>query len=244
MNARWLMTLTLLLTPLPSLAAPEINVGALYDYLEGGKSTLLKRVRNGGDTTAFVKISLAELVYDGNSAPREVDQDSLMLAERGVVASPARLIVPAKGMQAVRLLYRGERERERYFRVRFVPVLPETQDGFGVSAAEAEEYREGLTAGVNLLAGYGSLLFIRPLEPRYGTAIDEQPDQLKISNDGNTTVILDRFRHCSVDGRQCETMTKHHLLPGHVRRFPREAGWAYQFDLLEGDSRRELTIGG
>ena len=52
MNILRLLALVLLALPLAASAAPELNVGALYDYLDGGKSTLLKRVRNGGDTTA------------------------------------------------------------------------------------------------------------------------------------------------------------------------------------------------
>lgn len=243
MFARWMIA-TLLLLPFNALAAPEINVGALYDYLDGGKSTLLKRVRNGGDTTAFVKVSVAELVYDRDGTPREIDQESLPMAERGVVASPARLIVPANGMQTVRLLYRGGRDSERYFRLRFVPVLPEAQDGFNLSEAEAEQYRDGLKAGVNLLAGYGTLLFVRPDQVRYDTPIDDQPARLSVGNNGNATVILDRFRHCSRDGQRCDTTTKHHLLPGRVREFPRQEGWTYEFELIEGRDRRELAIGG
>jgi len=243
MTARWLFAVLLCL-PSIALAAPEINVGALYDYLGAGKSTLLKRVRNGGDTTAFVKVSVAELVYDGQGAPREIDQDSLPMAERGLVASPARLIVPAKGMQAVRLLYRGDRQAERYFRLRFVPVLPETQDGFNLTEAQAEEYREGLKAGVNLLAGYGTLLFVRPNDVRFDTPVDEQPARFSVRNSGNSTVILDHVRHCSNDGQHCDATTKYHLLPGRDRVFPRQAGRTYQFELIEGDRRRELAIGG
>lgn len=243
MKLRWFLSVLLWL-PCAAVAAPEINVGALYDYLDAGKSTLLKRVRNGGDTTAFVKVSVAELVYDSDGKSREIDQDSLPIGERGVVASPARLIVPAKGMQAVRLLYRGGREGERYFRVRFVPVLPETQDDFNLTEAEAEQYRDSLKAGVNLLAGYGTLLFVRPAGMRFDTPIDEQPARLAVRNTGNATIILDHFRHCSNDGTQCDTTTKHHLLPGRDRVFPRQAGWSYQFQLIEGDRRRELAFGG
>jgi hypothetical protein len=35
-----------------ALAGPQINVGVVYDYLGGDKSTYLKRVFNGGDSTA------------------------------------------------------------------------------------------------------------------------------------------------------------------------------------------------
>lgn len=90
--------------PCLAQAGPELNVGGLYDYLEEGKSTLLKRVRNGGDSTAFVKVSVVELVYDGSGPPREVALEGLALEQRGLVVSPARLIVPSRGMQAVRLL--------------------------------------------------------------------------------------------------------------------------------------------
>ena len=42
-------------------AGPQINVGTVYDYLDGDKSTYLKRVFNSGDSTAFVKVNVLEL---------------------------------------------------------------------------------------------------------------------------------------------------------------------------------------
>lgn len=117
-----------LLLPGFAKAGPQLDVGALYDYLEPGKGTYAKRIYNRGDSTAFVKVSVLELVYDGEGEPREVDVDELPFDQRSVVASPARMIIPARGMQAVRLLYRGERAQERYYRLRFVPVLPEQDD--------------------------------------------------------------------------------------------------------------------
>ncbi|MCG8295002.1 molecular chaperone [Pseudomonas entomophila] len=239
-----LIALALLAMPLGLNAAPELNVGALYDYLDGGRSTLLKRVRNGGDTTAFVKITVAELVYDADGNAREVDTDGLPLEQRGLVASPARLIVPAQGMQAVRLLYRGPREQERYFRLRFVPVLPEAGDGFAVDAQEAERYRDSLKAGVNLLAGYGSLLFVRPAQARYETPIQRRAGQLEVTNQGNATVVLDHFRQCRTAGEACEQATKHHLLPGRSRQFTGDADKVHQFELHEGGRKQHKVVEG
>ena len=79
MNIHRLLALACLVTPLAAIGAPELNVGALYDYLDSGKSTLLKRVRNGGDTTAFVKVSVAELVYDTDGNARAVSYTHLTL---------------------------------------------------------------------------------------------------------------------------------------------------------------------
>ncbi|MNS36038.1 hypothetical protein D3C72_682210 [compost metagenome] len=236
--------LALALLPCMAHAAPELNVGGLYDYLEEGKSTLLKRVRNGGDSTAFVKVSVVELVYDGSAAPREVPLDGLALEQRGLVVSPARLIVPARGMQAVRLLYRGERDKERYYRLRFIPVLPELGDGFAVSEAEAEQYRDSLKAGVNLLAGYGTLLFVRPDQTRYETPIRRQGGALTVTNQGNATVVLDHFRQCQAQDQVCEPATKHHLLPGRTRKFEGQAAKVHQFELQEGTERKGMVLEG
>lgn len=239
-----LILLTLLLTPMASRAAPELNVGALYDYLDSGKSTLLKRVRNSGDTTAFVKISVAELVYDANGESHEIDTDGLPLEQRGLVASPARLIVPAQGMQAVRLLYRGSRDKERYFRLRFVPVLPESGDGFAVNEQEAQQYRDSLKVGVSLLAGYGSILFVRPAETRFQTPVQRQRGQLTVANEGNATVVLDHFRQCQTAGQSCEPATKHHLLPGRSRQFDGQVGKVHQFELHEGSVSKQWVVEG
>ena len=112
--------------------------------MDGDKSTYLKRVFNGGDSTAFVKVNILEILYDADGKSREVPLKSSAdgAARDGLMASPARLIVPANGMQGTRLLYMGERDRERYFRVRFVPVVPEKEDEFAVSGEEREEYRK------------------------------------------------------------------------------------------------------
>lgn len=232
------------LVPLPVLAAPELNIGGLYDYIDAGRSTLLKRVRNGGDTTAFVKISAAELVYDKDGKAREIDLESLPLEQRGLVVSPARLIVPARGLQSVRLLYRGERGRERYFRVRFIPVLPEVNDGFAVDESQAEAYRDSLKAGVNLLAGYGSLLFVRPADSQYATTTQGQGGTLTVTNNGNSTVVLDHFRVCQGANGACEPSTKHHLLPGRTRQFEGQQGRLFQFELQEGAQRQQMSVQG
>lgn len=225
-------------------AAPQINVGGLYDYLDAGSSTQLKRVRNLGDNTAFVKVSVVELVYDGQGAPREVSHDSLPVGDRPLIASPARLIVPAGGMQAMRLLYRGERQQERYFRLRFVPVLPEHGDGFAISDEEAQRYEQELKAGVNILAGYGSLLFIRPQQTGYRTEINELDGQFRVSNQGSATVVLDHFNDCDTSGKQCAVATKHHIRPGLERQFARAPGRVYRFELIEGGERRRIEIKG
>jgi P pilus assembly chaperone PapD len=228
----------------PAQAAPELNVGGLYDYLEPGSSTLLKRVRNGGDSTAFVKVSVAELVYDAQGKPHEVRLDDVPQDKRDVIVSPTRLIVPARGMQAMRILYRGKRDKERYYRLRFMPVLPEQGDEFALSDREAKAYGDSLKAGVQLLTGYGTLLFVHPADVHYQTPARLEGGQLHVSNQGNATVVLDHFRQCDASGTHCDTATKHHLLPGRSREFPAQPGRLLRFELHEGKQRQDMTFNG
>jgi hypothetical protein len=228
-------------------AGPSINIGSVYDYLDGDKSTFLKRVYNGGDSTAFVKVNILEILYDADGKSREVPLMSNAdgTSRDGLMASPARLIVPASGMQGTRLLYMGERDKERYFRVRFVPVVPEKEDEFAVSIEEREEYKKTLSAGVTVLAGYGAVFFVRPKSTRYASVIENGPTDYRIRNNGNTVVVIDEFKDCSVKNEQdCQPTTKHHILAGRQFEFEKQAGREYRFTLVEGESSKKLDVKG
>lgn len=246
MTKRGLLIAMLGMLSLPVTAAPEISIGSLYDYLEPGKSSMLKRVRNNGTSTAFVKVSVSEVVYGTDGKPSERPSDVGTFSKKGgegMVASPARLIVPANGMQASRLLYRGSRDKERYFRVRFVPVLPEKQDDFAVSEQEREQYNNELSAGVNLLTGYGTFVIVRPAKEHYETRLTDGANQYTIANQGNATIVLDAFYNCTAGNKECSQPTVHHLLPGKTMVVNKEAGRSYRFELVEGKHKREVRFG-
>ncbi|MDQ0122541.1 hypothetical protein J2W17_001486 [Pseudomonas lini] len=228
-------------------AGPQINVGTVYDYLDADKSTYLKRVFNSGDSTAFVKVNVLEIVYDADGLPKEIPVETAAdgASRNGVMASPARLIVPAQGMQGTRLLYLGERDRERYFRVRFVPVVPEKEDEFAVSAEEREDYKKNLSAGVNVMTGFGTVFFVRPKDARFETAVNDTADRYELRNNGNTVVIVDEFKSCSLSNEaDCGATTKHHVMAGKTFGFDKEKGREYRFFLIEGDNKKVLKIAG
>jgi hypothetical protein len=226
-------------------AGPQINVGTVYDYLDGDKSTYLKRVFNSGDSTAFVKVNILEIVYDADGTPSEVPvkSDSGATSRDGLMASPARLIIPTKGMQGTRLLFMGERDTERYFRVRFIPVVPEKEDEFAVSSDEREDYKKNLSAGVNVMTGFGTVFFVRPNNSRYDSQIDNGASTYRIRNNGNTSVVVDEFRNCSIkQENECEPTTKHHIRAGKEFAFDKKPGREYRFNLVEGASKKALRI--
>lgn len=228
-------------------AGPNINIGTVYDYMDGDKSTFLKRVFNGGDSTAFVKVNILEILYaaDGTSQEVSVKVVDNGNSRDGLMASPARLIVPANAMQGTRLLFMGERDRERYFRVRFIPVVPEKEDEFAISIEEREEYKKQLSAGVTVLAGYGAVFFVRPKNSLFNSVIEDQAGNYRINNNGNTVVVIDEFRDCSAsDENECQPVTKSHILEGRSFSFEKQAGRQYSFNLIEGEKSKKINVKG
>ncbi|WP_419711846.1 molecular chaperone [Pseudomonas sp. NFX224] len=226
-------------------AGPQINVGTVYDYLDADKSTYLKRVFNSGDSTAFVKVNILEIVYDADGSHREIPVKTQTdgSGRDGLMASPARLIVPAKGMQGTRLLLLGNRDTERYFRVRFIPVVPEKEDEFAVSSEEREAYKDNLSAGVNVMTGFGTVFFVRPKNSRFESVVDDSAGVYRLRNNGNTVVLIDEFRNCSLKNEtECEPVTKHHVLAGKTFEFEKKPGREYRFNLVEGASKKTLRI--
>lgn len=235
-----------IITAQSQAAAPSINIGNLYDYMEGSQKTQLKRVYNGGDATAFVRVTVNEIVYDANNVATEIDAGEVMASTKAdtLIVSPARLIIPAQGVQSARLLFMGNRDKERYFRVRYVPVLPEAGDAFNVSEAEAQAYAETVSAGVNLLAGYGTIVFVHPEKSEFDTQVVQKDDSFTIINNGNTSIVLDFVTDCTPNGLECERPTKVHIRPGKQHLFDKKAGRLHKMELLEGDKSRKIEVKG
>ena len=239
----------LLLGSLTANAGPAINVGVVYDYLEGDRSSYLKRVFNGGTSTAFIKVNVLEILYNADGTSREVpvksltDEKGSTTSRDGLMASPARLIVPANGRQGTRLLYMGARDKERYFRVRFIPVIPEKSDDFAVTDEERNEYKESLAAGVNIMAGYGTVFFVRPQNTRFDTRIDDSASRYTLHNAGNSVVVLDEFRDCAKANKtECAPTTKHHILPGRTLAFEKKPDRQFSFQMVEGRDKKLMTV--
>ncbi|WP_421235974.1 hypothetical protein [Aeromonas sp. 601039] len=222
-------------------ASAEINIGTLYDYMNGQQSTYLKRVRNQGDSTAFIKVAIHEIIYDEMGKPSELAE--LTEGPRPLIASPSRMIIPANGMQATRLLYMGGRDKERYFRIRFIPVLPKQEDGFDLGANIDSESQQAVSAGVNILTGFGTIVFVMPKESLFDTQFIKEDSTTTVINKGNTTIVLDFFEECDSRGKNCSTPSKIHLLPNMSKQLVKKSNHLYQFSLIEGDKSRSIVIG-
>ena len=219
---------------------PQINVGVLFDYLQPTHSNLLKRIRNTGDATAYVRVEVTQMHFDADGKASETPVDTTALVRntpdaQGVIASPSRLIIAGNGQQATRLVYRGARDQERYYRLRFIPVAPTAED-FSLSEEQAREAAE-LTSAIRVFTGYGTIFFVAPENPHYDTLIEQQ----QVRNRGNATVVLDNLRQCERDRPDtCTPGIIAHVRPGNSYALQAAGHQSLRFELREGDSQRSI----
>ncbi|WP_193353199.1 hypothetical protein [Candidatus Regiella insecticola] len=178
----------------------------MYDMLMPGESTLTKRIYNSGSSTAFVRVDILEITLGEkkNTETPIIQVKNNKVNKETLIVTPQRLIIPPSGFQYVRLIFPGKRDRERYYRVRFTPVLPKNNDGFNLTEKELKDYQstQEIKAGVNVMTGYGSALFVLPENPRFDTQVIKDKHLITVKNNGNATVLLDKIRICLQEKEQ------------------------------------------
>lgn len=225
-------------------AGPSISIGSMYDVLKNDEQSQSKRIYNNGDSTAFVRVDVLEIDPNNKGAESRVEtlKDNALVKER-LLVTPMRLIIPPAGFQSVRMLWSGERTKERYFRVRFTPVLPQQNDAFNLNEEEIANYRqETIKAGVNVLAGYGTIMIVQPQQPQFSTSVDKKGTGIEISNRGNATVVVEDIRQCKRKNVDCTASSRAFILPGRSHTIENASGQVTTFSLQEGKSKRAMEI--
>ncbi|WP_262760446.1 hypothetical protein [Enterobacter bugandensis] len=225
-------------------AAPIIGIGSMYDVLTPDNHSLTKRIYNNGDSTAFVRVELLEIDPRQNDETPIKEISGNVLEKGRLVVTPLRMIIPPNGFQSARIMWPGIRDKERYFRVRFTPVMPQAEDVFGLDSKAASKYRqEALQAGVNILTGYGTVVIVQPEKPSFNTKINNNATGgVTVTNNGNATVVLEDIRHCRSANTDCGQITREFLLPGRSHSVTGKTGFKTNFTLIEGNTKQAKSF--
>ena len=227
------------------LSSPSIGIGSMYDLLQPGDYNLVKKVYNSGDSTAFVRVDILEIKLDGKGGEQELVPQKLDgegLNKNRLIATPQRMIIPPAEFQSGRLLWPGSRDKERYYRVRFTPVAPDKKNDFGLTEQQLKEYKSSVIAGVNILTGYGSILYIMPDNAVFNTSVTNNPDIVRITNAGNATVVIDDIRQCKDINKECSSPTRAFVIPGRDFVIKKEKEHTVKFHLLEAKKSKEFSL--
>lgn len=212
-------------------AAPSIFVGNVYDFLSSDKISFSKSITNNGDSTAFVKIAVKEVVFGKDGNIIEGEEINVNEIDERLVVSPNRLIVPAKGSRSSRVMFTGKRDIERYFRVTYVPVLPTQEDGFGTQ--DEIDKLDGLKVGFNMLIGYGTLVYVAPENTTYDTKFNLNENGLEVINNGNASIKFNFLVSCDKENKCSEPATAI-LRPGKSLFYDKKLTSSINFTLIEG----------
>ena len=239
-----LCTIVFSLNTLPALATPVIGISDMYNVLKPDEKTRIKRIYNTGDSTAFVRVEHFEIIPATKSKPEVQLENNAqdVLNKNSLIVTPLRMIIPPGGFQTSRMLWAGSRDKERYFRVRYKPVMPTKENGFDDSTI-AESKNEKVSAGLNVMTGYGTIVVIPPEKPLYDTQIQNKMNmEVGVKNNGNATIVLDKIRICSAKTKKCSPPTKQLVLPNTEFTLKKEKGDSITLDLFEGNSSKKMTL--
>ena len=137
-------------------------------------------VWNNSDERSYVVAEPSEIVDAGTSGEqRRTERDP---EQRGLLVSPARMILEPGQRKLIRLAAIGPRApSERVYRVTVKPVAGE------LSSSET---------GLKLLIGYDVLVLLRPPEIRTSLSAVRSGSEITFRNNGNASIEL-------IDGKQC-----------------------------------------
>lgn len=230
-----------------AFASPSIGIGSMYDILTPAKQSLNKRIYNTGTSTAFVRVDLLEIYPQKNAKAKEVpvkDVSGNSLVKNRLIVTPLRMIIPPSGFQTVRMIWPGDRDVEKYYRVRFTPVMPEVGDGFGLGKKEIDAWqKKALSAGLNVMAGYGTLVMVQPAKPQFNTQFNNpSAEVVTVRNQGNATIALEDIRHCKLANTDCDSASREFILPGRTKDIHKKKNYKTNFTLVEGENHKKLSF--
>ncbi|UCE90439.1 MAG: fimbria/pilus periplasmic chaperone [Pseudomonadota bacterium] len=156
-------------------------------------------INDSATDKAYVKVEVLEVVNPGTEQEERrpvSDPDKAQF-----VASPAKLILPAKGRKQVRLVNLAAPGSERVFRVNFTPVLPPLQD-------------EGTR--IRVVVGYQVLVLIHPDKPAEKLNVRRDGRTLYFENQGNSYVFVGNGKQCDAKGENCVDLPGKRLYAGNT----------------------------
>lgn len=170
----------------------------VIDLGQGSKQRDDIEIWNKSDERAYVAIDPSEIINPGKAG--EIRHQEPDPEKRGLLVSPARMILEPGQRKLVRIAAIGPRQdRERVYRVTVKPVVGELAS---------------TTSGLKLLVGYDVLVLLRPTNSRPNVTASRSAGSLTFRNEGNTSLELIDGKQCDSSGKACDELPGKRLYAG------------------------------
>ena len=197
-----------------AMAVAQINVTPLsIDFTQGGNKFSDISVMNISQETAYVRVDISRIDHPGmpNETVVAFNNDPQVF---GLIASPMRLAIPAKQLRRVRLLPLVHNNTEdAYYQIKITPVSGELESLLSPNKA--------IQAGVQIIVGYETKVFIRPQNAKAVVSISRVGNQVTIENTGNSNALLYQGQQCDAANKVCTPIANpaHRLFAGNTWTF-------------------------
>lgn len=153
-----------------------------------------ERVFNNGDVTNYVKVDIYKLVLDVESG--KYNEQVLDDHEKNLlIISPNRLVIPPKKSVEVRVIAKPTETLAKY-RVRFSPVNSKDYPDLFDSEKIDTEASDSIKTDLEVLISLGTIFYVNPESKKYDTRVFTSDDGVRILNNGNSTIGINKVRRC------------------------------------------------
>lgn len=199
-----LVALGLSLVADSSAAAISLN-NAVVDFRPGDRPVKDVVVRNHGDKTAYIEVTLTRILKPGEQPEEAVDVDR---KDTQLIIAPRKLVIPAGGRKTLRIISRHQAlEKDAIYRAVVKPV--------GNDAGQTGKL------GVKVVVAYGLLIMVRPQSLVRRLRAERAGKVITFFNDGNTNLELREGQQCVVNAKgeeTCQSVSGSRLYAGGSQR--------------------------
>ena len=176
----------------------QITVNRTILDFEHDKQVQDFEVLNDGQFSVYLNLQVSEIEKPHHDRRERVLLDDPRSAE--VLVSPSQLTLPPGKSKRVRVIMRTQaHQRDRIYRLSVIPDTGPVRLTRNDPAAVA--------GGVKLLVGYDLLVISRPPEPAAAVEVQRRKNAVRLTNKGNSNVLMQRISQCSQTSLDCIELT-------------------------------------
>ncbi|MEZ8096361.1 hypothetical protein ACED51_19850 [Photobacterium swingsii] len=186
---------TLLALAISHQASATVQPVNLVEYITPQQDFMVTEVFNGDDKTAFVRVEAEEVIDFKNE---NIDRRKINEVEGDNIAIvPSKFITPADSSSSVKVYFTEGREKDRLYRLKYVPVRGKERAEF----VGSEDYKEETTAaiGIDLVISQGVL--VPKKNPTYSYTITNNNGEIVATNTGDSYIRLTNMNKCTSKGK-------------------------------------------
>ncbi|MCB1646793.1 MAG: fimbria/pilus periplasmic chaperone [Pseudomonadales bacterium] len=189
----------LLLFTLPAALADMYVDRSIVIFEAGGQPREDVKVSNTGEEVMYIQVEVLEVKAPGSDAEERIKAADPR--EQKLIATPQKLVIQPGGQKLIRLVnLQKENQTERIYRINVTPIVPPLEEE---------------TSQLRIVVAYQILTIIQPDEPVATLGASREGKQLKLSNSGNSNILLSEGKQCDpADASICEDLPSRRLYAG------------------------------